>query len=224
MNNETKEVLSALLAGRTYVFSLLHTLLGAEPSQQLTAAATGEASRQAVELFAQDDAQAPKLLAAALDLLSEADLDALRSEYTRLFLGPQDYIAAPWESIYTTKERALFQESTLDVRLWFKRFGYVAGGYPNYPDDHISLMMDFLARTTQLAAEQLAADNAKGCAGVLEEQKAFEQQHMLNWLQAYARDMQLSETHVFYPQLAVAVAEFIRYDQQVIDEIMEACA
>ena len=34
MNNETKEVLSALLAGRTYVFSLLHTLLGAEPSRQ----------------------------------------------------------------------------------------------------------------------------------------------------------------------------------------------
>ena len=120
MNNETKEVLSALLAGRTYIFSLLHTLLGAEPSQQLTAAATGEASRQAVDLFAQDDAQAPKLLAAVLDLLSEADLDALKGEYTRLFLGPQDYIAAPWESTYTTKERALFQESTLDVRLWFK--------------------------------------------------------------------------------------------------------
>ena len=224
MNNETKEVLSALLAGRTYVFSLLHTLLGAEPSAQLTAAATGEASRQAVDLFAQDDAQAPKLLAAVLDLLSEADLDALKGEYTRLFLGPQDYIAAPWESTYTTKERALFQESTLDVRLWFKRFGYVAGGYPNYPDDHISLMMDFLARTTQLAAEQLAGDNAKGCAGVLEEQKAFEQQHLLNWLKAYARDMQMSETHVFYPQLAVAVAEFISYDQQVIDEIVEACA
>ena len=28
MNDETREVVSALLAGRTYIFSLLHTLLG----------------------------------------------------------------------------------------------------------------------------------------------------------------------------------------------------
>ena len=224
MNNEVKEVVSALLAGRTYIFSLLHTLLGAEPTADMIAAATGEAGMQAVALFAQDDDPAPGLLAAALELLKDADPDALRDEYTRLFLGPTDYIAAPWESVYTTKERALFQESTLDVRLWFGRFGYVAGGYPNCPDDHISLMMDFLARATQLAAEQLACGNAKGCAGVLEAEKACEQQHLLNWLRSYARDMQLSETHVFYPQLAVALAEFIRYDQQVIDEMVQACA
>lgn len=223
MNDETREVLSALLAGRTYVFSLLHTLLGAQPTEALVAAATGEASVQALGLFAQDDAQGPKLLLAALDLLKDADMEALKAEYTRLFLGPDDMIAGPWESVYTSKERALFQESTLGVRAWFRRFGYVAGGYPNYPDDHISLMMDFLARTTQMAAEQLLGEDEKGCAAILEDQAAFEKEHMLNWLYKYARDIQMSETNVFYPQLAVAVAEFIACDQQVIAEMIEVC-
>lgn len=223
MNDETREVVSALLAGRTYLFSLLHTLLGAEPTKELTAAATGEASMQAVALFAQDGAKGPALLAAALELLKDAKIEDLKGEYTRLFLGPE-YDAAPWESVYTTKERALFQESTLDVRTWFRRFGYVAGGYPNHPDDHISLMMDFLARTSQMAAEQLALGEVKACAAILGDQAEFERVHMLNWLYNYAKDMQLSASNFFYPQLAVAIAEFIAYDQQVIEEIVEACA
>ena len=68
MNNEVKEVVSALLAGRTYIFSLLHTLLGAEPTADMIAAATGDAGMQAVALFAQDDDPAPGLLTAALEL------------------------------------------------------------------------------------------------------------------------------------------------------------
>lgn len=224
MNNETQQVFSALLAGRTYIFSLFHTLTGAEPTQEIVSAAAGEASAQAIALFAQDDAQAPALLCAVLELLKEADMAELKGEYTRLFIGPGELIAGPWESVYTCKERALFQESTLDVRTWFRRFGYVAGGYPNYPDDHISLMMDFLARTSQMAAEELARGEIKACASILEDQAAFEKAHMLNWLYSYAKDMQLSESAVFYPQLAVALAEFIAYDQQVIGEMLEVCA
>lgn len=224
MNNETREVLSALLAGRTYIYSLFHTLTGAEPTQEIVAAASGEAAQQAVALFAQDDAKAPALLAAALELLKGTALADLKGEYTRLFLGPEDYIAAPWESVYTTKERALFQESTLDVRTWFRRFGYVAGGYPNHPDDHISLMMDFLARTTQMAAEELARGEIKACTAILADQADFEKAHLLNWLYKYAKDMQMSESNFFYPQLAVALVEFVAYDQQIIGEMLEACA
>lgn len=223
MNNETKDVVLALLSGRNYIFSLLHTLLGMEPTQEMVSAASGDAAMRAISLFDSEESQAAKLLGAALSLLRDTDIADLKGEYTRLFLGPEDYIAAPWESIYTSKERALFQESTLDVRVWFGRFGYVAGGYPNQPDDHICLMMDFLARTCVMAAEQLEGGNEKACRGILEDQKAFEQAHMLNWLKRYAMDMQGSESNFFYPQLAAAVAEFIGYDQQILDELISAC-
>ena len=58
MNNETKQVISALLAGRNYIYSLLHTLLGAEPTAERVAAATGKAAFDAIAMFDGADSQA----------------------------------------------------------------------------------------------------------------------------------------------------------------------
>lgn len=223
MNQEMKQVVSALLAGRNYIYSLLHTLLGAEPTQDMVEAATGEAALQAIALFDSEDSQAAKLLAAALHLLREADLQELSREYTKLFLGPEDYIAAPWESVYTSKERALFQESTLDVRYWFSVNGYTAGGYPNFPDDHISIMMHFMALMGAKANDALIVGEMETCRKLLADQIQFAKEHLLNWVFKYARDMQLSETNVFYPEIAVAMAEFVQFDQQILSELLEAC-
>ena len=223
MNNETRQVISALLAGRNYIYSLLHTLLGAEPTKEIAAAATGKAAFDAIAMFDGEDSQAAKLLSAALELMRETPVEDLLREYTKLFLGPEDYIAAPWESIYTSKERALFQESTLDVRAWFKRFGYVAGGYPNYPDDHISIMMQFMALMGAKANDALIVGEMEVCRNLITAQMQFAKEHLLNWVFQYARDMQQSETSYFYPQLAIALAEFVAYDQQVLSELLEAC-
>lgn len=223
MNNETRQVISALLAGRNYIYSLLHTLLGAEPTKEIAAAATGKAAFDAIAMFDGEDSQAAKLLSAALELMRETPVEDLLREYTKLFLGPEDYIAAPWESIYTSKERALFQESTLDVRAWFKRFGYVAGGYPNYPDDHISIMMQFMALMGAKANDALIVGEMEVCRNLIAGQMQFAKEHLLNWVFQYARDMQQSETSYFYPQLAIALAEFVAYDQQVLSELLEAC-
>ena len=223
MNNETKQVISALLAGRNYIYSLLHTLLGAEPTAERVAAATGEAALSAIAMFDGEDSQAAKLLSAALELMRETPVEDLLREYTKLFLGPEDYIAAPWESVYTSKERALFQESTLDVRAWFKRFGYVAGGYPNYPDDHISIMMQFMALMGGKANDALIVGEMEVYRNLIAGQMQFAKEHLLSWVFQYARDMQQSETNFFYPQLAIALAEFVSYDQQVLSELLEAC-
>ena len=223
MNQEMKQVLSALLAGRNYIYTLLHTLTGAEPTPEVVAAATGPAAVQAISLFDSEDSKAAQLLIAALDLLKSTDIKDLKGEYTRLFLGPEDYIAAPWESVYTSKERALFQQSTLDVRYWFSVNGYTAGGYPNFPDDHISIMLHFLALMSAKANDALIVGEMDVCRKLLKDQKQFEKEHMLNWLTRYAQDMQGSESNFFYPQLAIAMAEYVMYDQQILDELLEAC-
>lgn len=223
MNNKTRQVISALLAGRNYIYSLLHTLLGAEPTKEIAAAATGKAAFDAIAMFDGEDSQAAKLLSAALELMRETPVEDLLREYTKLFLGPEDYIAAPWESVYTSKERALFQQSTLDVRYWFSVNGYTAGGYPNFPDDHISIMLHFLALMSAKANDALIVGEMDVCRKLLKDQKQFEKEHMLNWLTRYAQDMQGSESNFFYPQLAIAMAEYVMYDQQILDELLEAC-
>ena len=223
MNTEMKEVVTTLLAGRAYVFSLLHKLLGAEPTRELLQAVSSVESLKAVALFESGDSDAAeKLGETLLDCrnIDEAQLGLVKDEYTRLFLGPDKLIAPPWESCYTAKERALFQESTLHVRSWYQNYGYAPAEGPNYPDDHISLMMHFLALTTERAAACLKDDLLCGYRNLLEGQKLFERNHLLNWLDAYAQDMEQSAAKRLYPGLVRAMTAFIRYDQTIIDELL----
>ena len=222
MNENVKEVVSTLLAGRAYVFSLLHRLLGSEPTKELLAAVSSAESLEAVALFENEDSDAAAKLKAVLLACRDVELDAAKDEYTRLFLGPDKLIAPPWESCYTAKERALFQESTLAVRSWYQQYSYVPAGYPSHPDDHISLMMHFLALTTERAAACFGENLLCGCRSLLEGQKLFEQNHILNWADAYCADMDKSQTKVLYPQLAHAMASFVKYDQQIIGELLGA--
>lgn len=221
MNADMKEVVLTLMAGRAYVFSLLHKMLGAEPTNALMDAVSSEESLAALSLF-EGESEAAAKLKAVLVSCKELDMDAAKMEYTRLFLGPDKLIAPPWESCYTAKERALFQESTLAVRSWYQRYSYVPAGYPSHPDDHISLMMHFLALTTERAAACVKDDVLCGYRNLLEGQKLFEKNHLLNWVHQYADDMKESKTALLYPQLVRAMADFIAYDQQIIDELLEA--
>ena len=221
MNADMKEVVLTLMAGRAYVFSLLHKMLGAEPTNAQMDAVSSEESLAALSLF-EGESEAAAKLKAVLVSCKELDMDAAKMEYTRLFLGPDKLIAPPWESCYTAKERALFQESTLAVRSWYQRYSYVPAGYPSHPDDHISLMMHFLALTTERAAACVKDDVLCGYRNLLEGQKLFEKNHLLYWVHQYADDMKESKTALLYPQLVRAMADFIAYDQQIIDELLEA--
>ena len=221
MNAEIKEVIATLLSARAYVFSALHRLLGSEPTKELLDAVSSEDSLAALALF-ERDSEAAAALKNVLASCRDLDVEAVRSEYTRLFLGPDKLIAPPWESCYTAKERALFQESTLHVRSWYQQYSYVPAGYPSHPDDHISLMMHFLALTTERAKACFEQDLLCGYKSLLEGQKLFAKNHILNWMDAYCADMDTSETKLLYPQLARAMADFITYDQQAISELLAA--
>ena len=222
MNADVKEVVLTLLQGRQYIFSLFHTLLGDLPTTELCAAAAGENSLRAVALFAEDASEAPKKLLDVLTLLQWADKEALKGEYTHLFLGPNELPAPPWESVYMGSERALFQASTLAVHKWYEQYGYVPKSYPHAPDDHISLMMHFLALLCGRAVEALQAEQWETYRDLLAAQLLFEQNHLMNWLPTYAADMQKSQTKVFYPQLAEAVRDMIAYDNSLLLEIMDS--
>ena len=221
MNQEMKEVVSTLLAGRGYVFSLLHKLLGAEPTKELLDVVSSKESLESVALF-ESDSEAAARLKDVLASCSEMDAEAAKLEYTRLFLGPDKLIAPPWESCYTAKERALFQESTLQVRSWYQQYSYVPAGYPSHPDDHISLMMHFLALTTERAKACFEQGLLCGYKNLLEGQKLFKKNHILNWIPEYSADMEKSDSKLFYPQLVCAMAEFMAYDQQAISELLAA--
>jgi TorA maturation chaperone TorD len=223
MDQQTREAVQVLLQGRQYVLSLLHTLFGTEPAMEMLRAAASDDSLATIALFEAQETPGAAMLREALMPLRQVDeeqLGNIRQEYTNLFLGPRELVAPPWESVYVTRDRALFQESTLAVRQWYQRYGYQPAGYPRYPDDHISLMLHFLALLTGEALGCLREGRVDDCRGLLEGQKVFVQNHLLHWLPRYQADMQKAETALFYPGLSAALCQIITDDGPLIDELL----
>jgi TorA maturation chaperone TorD len=225
MDMDRKEAAELLLKGRQYVMTLLHRLFGGEPTREMLQAAAGEDSLAAIALFDSEETSGASLLLEALSplkALTDDELEGIRQEYTRLFIGPEELVAPPWESVYVTKARALFQESTLQVRQWYQRYGYQPAGYPNYPDDHISLMLHFLALLSGEALACLRENRVEAYRDILKGQQVFSQSHLLNWLPRYAADMGKSATCLLYPRLAAALRRILEEDQALLDELLHA--
>ena len=115
--------------------------------------------------------------------LSVEEFDAVRGDYTSLFIGPGKVLAPPWESMYFRKERIIFQEETLEVRNWYRRFGLESVKLYNEPDDHIGLELAFIAHLAGLAYE---AQDENKFRVLIEAQKEFMTVHTLKWVAGWA--------------------------------------
>ena len=204
----------ALLIARTYMYTLFHKALGGEPAPELVAYLTSDVTLDVVDEYAQDETM--RGLQEFLRSLGEADaaqtVDAAHDEYTRTFVGPAVLPALPLESPYVTHDAAVFQENTLAVRACYRTHGLLPKRYLKLPDDHVALMCDFMAHLSNDALTSFEAADADALAQQLIEQQVFVAGHMANWLPEYALGLRRSKTAVLYPQLAEALAAFVRLD------------
>lgn len=105
----------------------------------------------------------------------------MQADFTRLFIGVGKVIAAPWESVYFNEDRLTFEEETLQVRQWFRRFGLEAEKLFNEPDDHIGLELTFLANLTSQALEALDGDDTEKFDSLIQARNEFLTEHLLKW-------------------------------------------
>ena len=117
--------------------------------------------------------------------LDELTFDELRADYARLFVGMGRVLAPPYESVYFDEERMVFQERTLEVRAWYRRFGLEVEARTREPDDHIGLELGFLAHVAKLSLRALAEQDAERLERLLRDQHAFLSEHLLTWAPAW---------------------------------------
>ena len=130
-------------------------------------------------------------------------MEALQSDYTHLFIGPGKVLAAPWESIYFNDERLVFQEQTLDVRSWYRRFGLEPEKLYSEPDDHIGLEMAFLAHLARRGLRALEEGDRETFDELLRSQHAFLSAHPLKWVGPWCAQVGEHATTGFYRGLAL---------------------
>ena len=132
----------------------------------------------------EDTAAGLALLAAYCERWDRARLAALTWDFNRLFVGPGEMLAPPWESVHRSKTKLTFQEPTLQVRALYEAFGVQAPALHREPDDHLGLELDFLATLSERAVEAAAGGDGEQLEGCLQAQRNFLQDHLLAWAPA----------------------------------------
>ena len=136
------------------------------------------------------------------DGLSEENFAELKMDYTRLFIGLDSLPTAPWESVYFSRERLVFQEQTIQVREWYARFGLQAERLNREPDDHIGLELIFVAHLATLALNSLELNDHDLVEKYLQAQREFLFEHLLRWGPAWTRLVKEHAGTDFYRGLA----------------------
>jgi TorA maturation chaperone TorD len=135
--------------------------------------------------------------------LSDESFAELKMDYMRLFIGLDIFLpAAPWESIYSSRERLVFQEHTMQVREWYARFGLQTERFNREPDDHIGLELIFVAHLATMALNSMELNDQSAAEKYLQAQREFLFEHLLRWGPAWARLVNKHAETDFYRGLA----------------------
>lgn len=138
---------------------------------------------------------AEERLADAWRLISDGlvtEDDDLAREYQRLFIGPYQFKAPAWGSVYLDKDGVLYGSSTFELRCWMRDNGLVRTDEAREPEDHIGRMlflMGWLAgKRPKLLSEFLAL-------------------HLLPWAPRYFELLSEDARHPFYKGLGILADE-----------------
>jgi putative dimethyl sulfoxide reductase chaperone len=149
--------------------------------------------------------------------MSDQAFDDLLADYTRLFIGPDQVLAAPWESVFFNEERMTFQIETLQVREWYRRFGLEAKNLHNEPDDHIGLELEFMAHLAKSGLAALQQNDAPEFEKLLDAQRNFMSEHILRWGLAFCKLVETQTRTDFYRGVAMVTRGVLQEAAQTFD-------
>ncbi|MEC4183542.1 molecular chaperone TorD family protein [Adlercreutzia sp. R21] len=229
---------AAALQGRQAVYTLL-ARAWADALDADAASVLGSSDWETVlALFEEDGGQSPvgqwRAVAAAIDRWGVADAERA---FNWCFMGVGTRVA-PWESVYVTGERLVFQPSTLAVREAYAAWGLAARKKGSEPDDHIATECDFMAKMAQRAAGAFSDGDDVGCKKALVASRAFLSDHLASFAVELGRSLaQACEEAVeagvgsaevvecalaLYGELSRFSAAFFECDGKLIDELIGA--
>lgn len=199
----TPEYLATEAIERSGLYGLLARIFGSEPTADLLDVLLSEAFLEALGT----DGYALK---ESLEECSEKNLlEALATEYARLFLGPGKHIS-PHESIQRPgASGTLWGKETADVRRFIEASGFDFNNcYTGIPD-HISVELEFLAHLTKLEAKAWQDGDELTALKVLDLQSMFLSTHLGKWSDNFYRAISQSQAHILYKLTGQLLSQFV---------------
>lgn len=148
----------------------------------------------------------------------------LAVDFTGAFAGTSSWkgrYATPYESVFTSEEGLLFQESYHEVHRLYRDNGVRKSEGYDFPDDHLSFICEFQAVLARRAIEALEAGDAASALGQVRCSQAVLRDHVLSWFDGFEElALHLVKTR-FYRGVLKMSRGFFLFDAGVLDDMAE---
>lgn len=166
-----------------------------------------------------------QLESTALDIaarLSEAfgspgDIEPLKVDFARLFVGPFLLLAPPYGSVYLEGERRIMGESTVDARDHYLSLGLdIANDFKEAPD-HVSAELEFMHVLVCREVEAINAGDRDRLMDSLHQQHVFLGNHLGAWIPGFTSKLIEHAETDFYRILGEVTRRFIAEERRALD-------
>ena len=144
------------------------------------------------------------------------DIESLKIDYSKLFVGPYRLFAPPYGSVYLEDTRRIMGNSTMDVMNKYREEGLDIG-IKEIPD-HIAIELEFMYLLIFKQVEAIRNSNSENAVSYLRKQKAFLESHLGLWVSEFASNIEANGQTEFYKNLARSTKLFINEDLKNLSE------
>jgi putative dimethyl sulfoxide reductase chaperone len=137
-------------------------------------------------------------------------MEQMHDDWQHLFLGPENVLACPYESVYLNEEHLTFGSQTLAVRKWYRDYGFQAPAEGREPDDHIGLELLFVSLLCRGALDAADHDNAEGLVATCLAMGEFLKEHLLLWADQCLDHIQAHAQTQFYQGVGQLTRDTLR--------------
>jgi TorA maturation chaperone TorD len=153
---------------------------------------------------------------------TSADLEPLKIDFSKLFVGPYKLLAAPYGSVYLEAERKIMGNSTLDVKKRYREAGLdTAKDFKDAPD-HITAELEFIYFLIFKEIEAFSNSDLESAIGFIQKQKSFFEDHLMAWVPEFANSIIENAEHPFYPNLAKATTTFLKENYRIVCSVLDS--
>ncbi|WP_147535275.1 TorD/DmsD family molecular chaperone [Bacillus marasmi] len=148
----------------------------------------------------------------------------LHWDYTKMFVGPFELLASPWESIYVRKDKLLFQKTTMDIRKLYEKYRLRTSHFNIEAEDHIGLELDFMYQLNHLCIESCEQQHDYSIAEMIylmKEQHSFLNMHLLKFAPHFSDNVCEHAETDFFKGMAIILKHFLLIDSKVLEELLK---
>ena len=137
------------------------------------------------------------------------ELEAMKVDHARLFVGPYRLLAPPYGSVYL-EDSGVMGDSTLDVRSYYESEGLdtVIKEAP----DHIAVELEFVYYLMTKQIRAIRDEDLQMLQSCQKKQYSFLQTHLGRWLPGFVERVQENAQTEFYRTLSKLTRELIERD------------